>query len=498
MPSERRLHPVSFLFALLGHAKQLLVPGLIVLVGARSGGDGWEVWAMVLIVPYAIAAIGRTLWYRYRFDPSELVIRTGFVFRNERHIPYTRIQNIDSVQNVLHRLLGVTTVTIETGGASESEATLSVVSLGAFQELRSRVFEERGAPTAPIAAAGPPQTVLLDLNWREVALCGVIQGRGLVVLGTIFGLLWEVGMIDRLADPLFGEKTTGRGVLTQLILALFGQGLPQARTTLVTIAAFALFLIVVRVFSIGWALVTLYGFSVRRVGEDLQIEFGLLTRVTATVPVRRIQAITVQQGPLHRMLTRASIRVDTAGGEGKESAQSQRHTIAPLIRRHEVRSFVHAINPDADIDPQWNAVHPRGVRREFIGSTIVALITVAATAVMLRWWAIPLLTAMLGWGWVHARGYVRSLGWALTESVVIFRSGWLWKATTVAPLAKIQVVALRESPFDRRNRMARVLVDTAGADSESHPVHIPYLERSTAEGLAHALAAHAARTAFRW
>jgi putative membrane protein len=497
MPSERRLHPVSFLFALLGHAKQLVVPGLIVLLGARSGGDGWEIWAMVLIIPYAIAAIGRTLSYRYRFDPSELVIRTGFVFRNERHIPYTRIQNVDSVQNVLHRLFGVTTVTIETGGASESEATLSVVSLDAFQELRSRVFEERGTAQPAITTAPPPM-VLLDLNWREVALCGLIQGRGLVVLGTIFGLLWEVGMIDRIVDPLFGEKTTGRGVLTQLVLAFFGQGLPPARTTIVTIAAFTLFLIVVRLFSIGWALVTLYGFRVKRAGEDLQIEFGLLTRVTATVPVRRIQAVTVHQSPLHRMLGRASIRVDTAGGEGTESAQSQRHTIAPLIRQSEIRSFVRAINPDADVDLQWNAVHPRGVRREFIGSTVVALLTAAATAVMLHWWTIPVLAAMLVWGWIHARGYVRSLGWALTESVVIFRSGWLWKATTVAPLVKIQVVALRETPFDRRHRMARVLVDTAGADSESHPVHIPYLDRSTAEDLAHALASHAARTAFRW
>ena len=93
---------------------------------------------------------------------------------------------------------------------------------------------------------------------------------------------------------------------------------------------------------------------------------------------------------------------------------------------------------------------------------------------------------------------MRSLGWALTESVVLFRSGWIWRAITVAPLAKIQVISLRESPFDRRHRMARVLVDTAGADSESHPVHIPYLDRSTAAGLAQSLAAHAARMAFRW
>ena len=351
MLSERRLHPASVLFALLGHGKQLILPGLIVLLGARSRGDGWEVWAMVLIVPYAISAIGRTLSYRYRFEPSELVIRTGFVFRNERHIPYARIQNVDSVQNVLHRLIGVTNVSIETGGASESEAKLSVVSLDAFQELRARVFGERRSVEPEATAAvlePPPQTVLLDTTWRDIALCGLIQGRGLVVLGTIFGILWEVGVIDRVVDPFFGEKTTGRGVVTQLILAFFGQGMPPVRTILVTVAAFTLFLAVVRLFSVAWALVTLYGFRVRKIGEDLQIEFGLLTRVAATVPVRRIQAVTIHQGPFHRWLRRATVRVDTAGGEGTESAQSQRHIIAPIIRESEIRPFVRAINPDAD------------------------------------------------------------------------------------------------------------------------------------------------------
>jgi putative membrane protein len=497
MPYERRLHPTSVLFALLGHGKRLILPGLIVLFGARSGGDDWEVWAMLLIVPYAVAAFGRTLAYRYRFDPAELVIRTGLIFRNERHIPYTRIQNVDSVQNVLHRLFGVTAVSIETGGARESEAVLEVVSLEAFQELRRRVFEERSA-VAIDAVETPPEASLLDLDWREVALCGLIQGRGLVVLGTIFGVLWEAGIIDSFADRFFGERTAGRGALTQLVLAFFGQGLPPARTMVVTIGAFALFLVIVRLFSIGWALVTLYGFRVRRVGEDVRIEFGLLTRVTATVPVRRIQAVTIHQGPLHRLLHRASIRVDTAGGEGKESAQAQRHTIAPLIRWSQARSFVQAINPDAEIDPPWNNVHPRGVRREFVRSAVFSALVALTFGAALRWWTLAVAGIMLIAGWLHARGYIRTLGWAVTDSVVVFRSGWLWSATTVAPLVKIQVVSTSESPFDRRHGMARVSVDTAGADSESHPVHIPYLARDVADRLASVLATYAARTAFKW
>ena len=93
----------------------------------------------------------------------------------------------------------------------------------------------------------------------------------------------------------------------------------------------------------------------------------------------------------------------------------------------------------------------------------------------LRVWALPLLALMFGWAAVHARQWIRRLGWAATNDAVLFRSGWVWRNTTIAPLGKIQIVAVHESPFDRRLRMAGVVVDTAGASGESHRVHIPYL-----------------------
>ena len=203
---------------------------------------------MVFIVPFAIAAAVRVLSYRYRFDEGELVVRTGFIFRNERHIPYGRIQNVDAVQNLLHRALGVADVRIETGGASEGEAMMRVVSLGAFRELRDRVFEGRtaigadpadGAPGASDVAQAPAEGVatsarvaraetqtILHLPFREVVLCGLIEGRGLVVLGSLFGVLWEAGLIDNAVGSLFGEPTSGRGAILQMVRAIAGQGVP--------------------------------------------------------------------------------------------------------------------------------------------------------------------------------------------------------------------------------------------------------------------------------
>jgi hypothetical protein len=46
--------------------------------------------------------------------------------------------------------------------------------------------------------------------------------------------------------------------------------------------------------------------------------------------------------------------------------------------------------------------------------------------------------------------------------------------------------------------MARVRVDTAGANERSHRIDIPYLPRETASELHHRLAAAAAGSTFRW
>ena len=85
---------------------------------------------------------------------------------------------------------------------------------------------------------------------------------------------------------------------------------------------------------------TLHGFRLLRAGDDLRLEYGLLTRVTATIPIHRIQALTIQEGPLHRLCGRVTIRVDTAGGEGQGAAQAQRQRLAPILRRGEVEGFL--------------------------------------------------------------------------------------------------------------------------------------------------------------
>src|SRR6187431_2023284 len=193
MPSDRRLHPLSILFNIVRQFGAIALPLVLIVVGRGTDEDRWNVYALVFLVPYTAVAVGRYLSFRYRYEESDLVIRRGFFFRNQRHIPYSRIQNIDAVQNVVHRLAGVVDVRIQTGGGSEPEATLSVLTLADLDEMRRRVFGTRTAGTE-VAETAPADTAqeLLHLGARELVVYGLVENRGLIVIGAALGLAWEL------------------------------------------------------------------------------------------------------------------------------------------------------------------------------------------------------------------------------------------------------------------------------------------------------------------
>jgi putative membrane protein len=508
MPSDdRRLHPLSIVFALVAQLRTFALPGLAVLVTAGSAGWGWELWAMPLLLPYALAAVLKYVTFRYRYEPNELVIRSGLFFRNERHVPYARIQNLDAVQNVFHRLWGVVEVRVETGGGEEVEAKMSVLPLADFEEMRRRVFAGRsgeagaaGSETLPALAA--PGRTLLALKPLDLVVCGLIQNRGVVVIMAGFGLLWEVGLMEGLIDRVFGEEMSGRGVFRSVMKAVFGRGgFPLGRIALM-LGALAGLLLFIRFLSMVWSILRLYGFRITRDGDDLRTEYGLLTRVVATIPVRRIQTVTIKEGPLHRLFRRASVRVDTAGGGeewGGGESKAQREWLAPVLRRDALPGFLREVLPEVDLAAaEWQPSHPRAYRREVKGWLLVALGLSLPFAALLRWWDLALLAVLVVWACVVARFHLAHYRWALAGGAVLLRSGWIWRQMSVARFAKIQAVSIHESPFDRRARMARVRVDTAGAGDLSHRVDIHYLARETARELYNLLTAQAARTAFRW
>jgi putative membrane protein len=489
----RRLHPTSLLFTIGKQAKSLLLPGIIVFVVARGGGR--ELLFMLLFIPAVVVALFHYWSYRYRFDPEELVIREGIVFRNERHVPYTRIQNIDLVQNPLHRLFRVAEVRLETAGGEKPEAVMRVLSLDAVRQMRAHVFTEdrnRHAATATAEdGAGDRSSVLHSMGGKDVFLFGLISNKGMVVVSAAMGVAWQLDVFDKWESFVSPE-------LVQQVKSLIPRG-SIAGAALYGLLAIVALIVLMRVLSVVWAVLKFHGFRLTRSGDDLRAEYGLLSRVTKTIPRRRIQVLSTRQGFLHRRCGRVAVQVETAGSAGEEQGGSGRLWLAPLVRQERLAELVRSVLPEVDLAAtSWQPVSPRA-RRRLIRVTLYVSAVLTVPAVWgLGVWGLAVPLALVPLGCINSALTVSHTAYALTAEAVFFRSGWWTRRISVARFGKIQSLRRGESPFDRRHRMASVGVDTAGATRIGHAIEIPYLEADVATGLMGRLYDEAGRTAFHW
>ncbi len=500
-----RLHWASLLFGIGRHAKGLLLPAVFVLFFAPSGG--WEYWVAILFVPSAIYELYRYATLEYRIAGDELVIKRGLVFRSERHIPLSRIQNIDLVQNPVHRWLRVADARIETAGGGsggEPEAVFRVLSLDAVDRMRRRVFAERrtagdiaesvadpGAEASALASE-PAGESLLRIPAIELVKLGLISNRGMALVALGLGLAWEFDLYKRfnLYSMIQQQASHWNSVASLITLAAF------------MIGAFAL----LRLLSIVWIVLHFHNYDLRRQGDDLRLTCGLLTRVTATIPRRRIQLVSVRQTLFQRWMGRASIRVETAGSSGGEEGAGERSVLSrrwfvPTVDIRDLPRLLGEVRPGLEAEfaqAAWTPPAPRAWQRMMKSSLFVALIaTTLATAIFAPWGALSALVFIPLALW-HAHLEARFLAYASSGTGLLFRSGAWTRQTSATFYDKMQAVEMRESPFDRRYRMATLAIDTAGAGPAEHRVRIPYLPREAVVQLVAHLFERTERTRFQW
>ena len=480
-----RLHRSSWLFALTGAARQLILPLIALLVFGARGDDRWFGTPLVLTI-FVGAMLMRALWhqwtFRYGFGPRGLVIRDGLIFRNVRQIEYPRIENIDTERGPLHRLLNVAQVRVQTSTGGKPEALISVLDLDAVQEMRERVFADSRLPAE--AAKVPQEPQLLHLPPMELVRYGLIDNRGMIVVAAGVGFLHEAGFfrVDRELIDLWLQAwalpgVAELGIAMQIMLALF----------VITSA-----LIAVRILSIVLALVKLHEFTLTRHDGDLRVRYGLLTKIALTLRTRRIQAVHQSESPLHRLFGRVSLDVDLAGdsgGEGEQRNPERMKTrwLAPVCPTTAAPALIAAALPvfDPAAPPDWQPLAPGARSRIFRRGALLSLLIVAGPA----WWylqgaavfSFPLAVAL---AWMHAHLYVKYTRWALERDVLLFRSGWLTRRLTIVPRDRVQSLNVSTSPFDRRRHMASLSVDTAGGSARAAGVHIRYLPADVARRLA--------------
>ncbi len=487
---DRRLHPLSWLFVLIKQLKQFIVPLIALFFFGR--GDRNELWPLIGVGVLALASVWQYFTYRYRIENDRLIVRSGLLHRSLRQIPFARIHNVAVHQSLLHRIFGVAEVRLESAGGEKPEAEMRVLKLTDALALEALLRRRRATGDAGGAAADAADDageLLLQLPPAEVLRLGLISNRGLIVLG---------GGVAALSQ--FGQRTIPN-VVESVAKFLFGYAgshhFGPAQYAIAGLGIVAAFVAALRLFSIALALLQYYGFTLRRQDRRLTVERGLLSRLRSSVPTRRIQAWTLTEGVVHRLLKRRSLRIDTAVA-GKQDDTRGLSELAPVATPQACDALLQRLLPQAHWPfAEWRPLHPNAWWRLWLPGIAFALALCAALAWKFgAWGALGLL--WLPWAAFAARQHARRAGYAIDERLIAVRGGWWSRHWRFAELDKLQALRLTRSPLDRRLGMAALHVDTAGAGPLSPPLRMRYLPDAEAEALYQRLAREIARRPLRW
>ncbi|MFB6305258.1 MAG: PH domain-containing protein [Haloferacaceae archaeon] len=401
--------------------------------------------AVVLLVGYEVA-----YWQRYEYELTDdtFDIRSGVVARRERKIPLRRIQNVDIRRNVVQRILGIAALDLETAGGGDTEAAVRYVSFEEAKRLQRAIAERKRGETAEEETEAPAGEVLFELSPRELALVGALS----------FDL-----RLPGLVLFLFSGSATA-------LPTVFGVSLSDAGTlALAGLAAVGLLVVLVVSWAVGATVAVLnyYGFRLTRVDDELQYERGLLRRYDGSVPLSKVQALTVEDNPLKRRFGYASLSIETAGRVGGREGGSGSQAAVPIARVDRVYALARDVEAfgEPDVERPPGRVRRRYAARYLLATgALVGLLYGVETALVsglpVPWYApvalLPVLALAAHLKWVH-RGY-----W-LGDDHLVTRNGVLSRETKVVPYYRVQTVIDSRTVFQRRWGLGTVTADTAGS-----------------------------------
>ncbi|WP_440895049.1 PH domain-containing protein [Amphibacillus sp. Q70] len=382
----KHLHPIAILLFILKGLKDwiFLFISLFFLFGERQYFIYTIFGIVALIILITIFSWLKWLRFTYSVHEDALRIEHGIFIRKNRTISKHRIQSINLNQNILHRLLGLTGVQVETAGSDmEVDAHLIALKRTEAEQLRQDLKVSNGEndrdESYDYDYALEQRLPRYEASYKRLFIFGTTSG-GFGLIATLFIFIFSE--VEAFIPERFLDQTTD-WIITQAV------------GTLIVLS--------ILVLSVIWLIgvigsVIKYGdFTIVRYEQELYITRGLWEKKQLTIPLQRIQAVGVKQNFLRLPFKVGSLFVVIAGGEVNQKENS-RTIIFPLIRHSEIESFIKKMLPEYQYTfKQLKPISKKSFYYQSLANLLISIIPISLVLIFLPdfWWTTIILVSAL-------------------------------------------------------------------------------------------------------
>jgi putative membrane protein len=464
--------------AIAKNAVQSLAPLAAFLVAFQADMKDKLVFGVgALVLGTFVLAILRYWFFRYRVTDTSLLIRDGVFKRTQLDIKFDRVQAVNTEQNLIFRMLGLLTVSLDTAGSSRQEGYLPAIRADGARDLRDRIRRvpkdaRHVADSGKAEPSGPSARTLLRLTSGDMVRIGLSSNR-------VFLLLVLIGPISEYMEQEVGD------IIEESAIVEF---VTQVQTGLMSGLAFGLLLalgilLLLFAISIAGAFLRFHRYELVADEDVLHSTGGLLTRHEHSINRSKVQALHSSQHVVLRLFRRFRLRAKQASS-GIAARRSD--FIVPICTGNVLMDLGLRFYPQEftglSLDPR--APGFRKISSYYLRSRILLVGAVPALIAAAVAWRSSGATALLALLWIPACAIFawqryRRYGVLFGQHGLALRSGLIGFHVAAWLHRKVQRVTVTQSPFQRRKGLANLRIFLAAGSA----IHIPYLEHATAKAL---------------
>jgi|GEM_PF-2148551 putative membrane protein len=415
------------------------------------------------------------LRFRFFWDEEHLFIQSGIFTRKLKKVPFERIQSVNTSQSLVHRLLGLVSVTVDTAGSAAQEVQISAVSVSFADNLSQTVYEFRQqmAEKKPLDSLLHKEELAIEQDERiakvdtsDVLIYALFENHlktaGLI-LAFVLTIFQQVNQAFEDAPAEFLEQQTGNFVesfKTDLVFAL------------VTIAVLSM--VITILFTVIRMFLQNYNTELYKTSKGYRKVSGLLTRKKVELGVSKVQMIAWKTNPLKKFfglygfkLSNASTQVVNPGNLTGNiffipamRLSGIKHTIARVLER--------AIPEMSEATKPVSTVY---IFRQTLYFGVIPFLIALGPLLYFEhtnWLLAPLIwlcTVLF-----YNTFYQRNFRFHFDHETAWVESGVIGRDWVAIEWFKVHNVTLSSSPHQRRKNLCTLTVHTSG-----DKVTLPYI-----------------------
>ena len=403
MFEPKRLHPIFIVITIGKRIKNVIFTFIALFFIGNKGNGGWIFLlgaSVIVVIAIIIMSILSWLKYTYRLEQGEIRIEYGVFIRKKRYIPFERIQSLDISEGILQRMFGMVKLQIETAGGSgsdEAEAVLAAISkeeartiqeyVAAGKQSTSRASDslEAGVESQTVYKITPTQLIVLSLTSGGVG----------VVISAVLAFSSQM-------DEIIPYGKIFQGIETWIV----------SNTIIIIAVMVFLGLLLAWFIALIGTMLKYANFTVTKTEHDLVISQGLLERRQITIPLKRIQAIRINENIVRQLLGVGTVFVESAGGSAKNQ-EGSKVMLLPLVKMNQIVPILEPFITDYQLNTTFTPVPERARIRYLIRNSYWTIPIVIASLFFWKGWGLFSLI-LLGLVLIWAVMEYKDAGWSIT------------------------------------------------------------------------------------